>query len=91
MDCTGCELPLSDTESMNAGSPPLCSFCEENRCAWCGEFVAPSDLVKDSSGTCHKSCHQEMYDEDDDFVKFDLENPDDGEYAGLPNDDDLPF
>jgi len=97
-DCTGCHLPLDADEVANAGSPPLCSWCEEDRCSWCGEWVCPRDKALDGGGPCHKSCLMEMNSEDpgevaddDDFHTFDLENPDD--FAGVPEDDedDLPF
>lgn len=99
VDCTGCGLPLDEMEKMNAGSPPMCGHCEESRCCWCGEFIYPVDMVQDGGGPCHKSCLKEMYledpgevAEDDDFRTFNLENPDDGEYAGIPDyDEETPF
>lgn len=68
-ECSGCKLPTTPDENLH-GSPTLCCWCEEDRCSWCGEWVAPRDKVLDGGGPCHKACHKEMYSEDDSAEDF---------------------
>lgn len=60
MDCTNCGLPLTLEERVISMRPPLCSWCSDQACSFCGHFVAPRDQSQSDRSPIHTTCVREQ-------------------------------